>query len=190
MRFKLIIALVLTVLLASGQSVASRPESSVRFKLPSGSTVTLHQDLEIEAGRSRIYIQQGETANKIRHTYEPYCYFQMRRPRSEMKNPARILADTFNITRQRRENEMSAGREYLLADASKDLRVPRRLLLAGGLIDQPVNMNYSLRLESASQPQVHKLVCGIYAEPFYNDGVSVADMRIILEGFVSINLGG
>ena len=51
-------------------------------------------------------------------------------------------------------------------------------------------MNYSLRLESASQPQAHKLVCGIYAEPFYNNGVSVADMRIILEGFVTINLGG
>ncbi len=191
MHFRLIFVLMFAAALTSTQSTASRwTETSVRFKLPAGSTVTIHQDLEIEAGRARIYIQRGKTANKIRHTYEPYCYFQMRRPRAEMKNPTRILADTFSITRQRRQNEMSADRKQLLADASGGVRSPRRLLLAGGLVDEPLHINYSLRLESVSQPQVHALVCGVYTEPQNSDGVSVADMRVILEGFASINLGG
>tara|TARA_Y100001960_G_C14479493_1_gene731069 strand:+ start:440 stop:862 length:423 start_codon:yes stop_codon:yes gene_type:complete len=86
-------------------------------KIPVNSTVTVHQLLSVTAGKSRVYFQHGKLLSRIEHTYDPYCYFSMKRPRAEMKSPTNILPATFTVTKQFRRKEQTARLGTMIASS-------------------------------------------------------------------------
>jgi hypothetical protein len=155
------------------------------FKIPPGTLITLTKPLSVSAGKSRVFIQDGKAIDRVKQTYAPYCYFAMRRPRSEMGTPTVISPDTFTVTKQYRRNEMSAKREFNLAMNSTS---PPAFLYLASRDGGPLNLNYSLKITSTSQPKVSALVCGIYSDPQDRGGLSVAEIQSVLEGFASFEM--
>ena len=155
-------------------------------KIPVGSIVVIHRPLSVVAGKSRVYFQHGKMLNRIEHTYDPYCYFSMKRPRAEMKSPASISPATFTVTKQYRRKEQTAQRRTLLASSvSVGIGVGSNWWLAwneGG----PQNLNHYLRLEPSDQPQVTALVCGVFAEPQERTSPSIEEMAEALGNFAMI----
>ena len=86
-------------------------------KIPVNSTVTVHQPLSVIAGKSHVYFQHGKMLSRIEHTYDPYCYFSMKRPRAEMKSPTSILPATFTVIKQFRRKEQTARLGTMLASS-------------------------------------------------------------------------
>ena len=158
----------------------------VAAKIPVGSSVVVHRPLSVVAGNSRVYFQHGKMLNRIEHTYDPYCYFSMKRPRAEMQSPASISPATFTVKKQYRRKEQTAKRGTLLASSvSVGIGVGSNWWLAlneGG----PQNLNHYLRLEPSDQPQVSTLVCGVYADPQERTTPSSEEMAGALGEFATI----
>ena len=155
-------------------------------KIPVNSTVTVHKSLSVIAGKSHVYFQHGKMLSRIEHTYDPYCYFSMKRPRAEMKSATRILPATFTVKKQFRRKEQTAQRGTLLASSiSVGIGVGSNRWLAlneGG----PQNLNHYLRLEPSDQPQVSALVCGVYADPQERTSPSIEEMAEAMGAFATI----
>jgi len=157
-------------------------------KIPVNSTVTVHQPLSVISGKSHVYFQHGKMLSRIEHTYDPYCYFSMKRPRAEMKSPTSILPATFTVEKQFRRKEQTAHRGTMLA-SSVTIGVGSHWWLAlneGG----PQNLNHYLRLAPSDQPQVTALVCGVYADAQERTTPSLAEMAEALGKFVTIQTAG
>mgnify|MGYP000880285239 CR=1 FL=1 len=157
-------------------------------KIPVNSTVTVHQSLSVIAGKSHVYFQHGKMLSRIEHTYDPYCYFSMKRPRAEMKSPTSILPAKFTVIKQFRRKEQTARLGTMLA-SSASIGVGSQWWLAlneGG----PQNLNHHLRLAPSDQPQVTALVCGVYAEAIERSTPSFEEMVEALGAFVTIQKAG
>ena len=153
-------------------------------KIPVNSTVTVNQPLSVIAGKSHVFFQHGKMLSRIQHTYDPYCYFSMKRPRAEMKSPTSILPATFTVIKQFRRKEQTAHLGTLLA-SSASIGVGSQWWFAlneGG----PQNLNHHLRLAPSDQPQVTALVCGVYADPQERATPSFTEMVEALGAFVTI----
>jgi hypothetical protein len=155
-------------------------------KIPTGTLITLSKPLSVSAGKSRVFIQDGKTMDRVKQTYAPYCYFAMRRPRSEMSSPAMISPDTFTVTKQYRRKDQSAQREFNLAMNSA---APSHFLRLASREGGPLNLNYYLKITSTTQPKVSTLVCGVYSDPQERGGLSVSEIQSVLEGFASFPMG-
>ena len=157
-------------------------------KIPVNSTVTVNQPLSVIAGKSHVYFQHGKMLNRIAHTYDPYCYFSMNRPRAEMKSPTSILPATFTVTKQFRRKDQALRRGTMFA-SSVSIGIGSQWWLAsreGG----PQNLNHHLRLAPSDQPQVTALVCGVYAEAIERSTPSFEEMVEALGAFVTIQKAG
>ena len=157
-------------------------------KIPVNSTVTVNQPLSVIAGKSHVFFQHGKMLSRIEHTYDPYCYFSMKRPRAEMKSPTSILPATFTVIKQFRRKEQTARLGTLLA-SSASIGVGSQWWFAlneGG----PQNLNHHLRLAPSDQPQVTALVCGVYADPQERATPSFTEMVEALGAFVTIQKAG
>ena len=158
----------------------------VPAKIPAGSSVVVYRPLSVVAGKSRVYFQHGKMLIRIEHTYDPYCYFSMKRPRAKMKSPASILPETFKVKKQFRRKEQTAQRGTLLASSvSMGIETGFNSWLAlneGG----PQNLNHYLRLEPSDQPQASALVCGVYADPQERASPSIEEMAEALGAFATI----
>lgn len=157
-------------------------------KIPVNSTVTVHQTLSVIAGKSHVYFQHGKMLSRIEHTYDPYCYFSMKRPRAEMKSPTSILPTTFTVIKQFRRKDQALRRGTMFA-SSVGIGIGSQWWLAsreGG----PQNLNHHLRLASSDQPQVTALVCGVYAEAIERSTPSFEEMVEALGAFVTIQKAG
>lgn len=157
-------------------------------KIPVNSTVTVHQTLSVIAGKSHVYFQHGKMLSRIEHTYDPYCYFSMKRPRAEMKSPTSILPTTFTVIKQFRRKDQALRRGTMFA-SSVGIGIGSQWWLAsreGG----PQNLNHHLRLAPSDQPQVTALVCGVYAEAIERSTPSFEEMVEALGAFVTIQKAG
>ena len=162
--------------------------SGAPAKIPVNSTVTVHQSLSVIAGKSHVYFQHGKMLSRIEHTYDPYCYFSMKRPRAEMKSPTSILPTTFTVIKQFRRKDQALRRGTMFA-SSVGIGIGSQWWLAsreGG----PQNLNHHLRLAPSDQPQVTALVCGVYAEAIERSTPSFEEMVEALGAFVTIQKAG
>jgi hypothetical protein len=126
--------------------------------------------------------------SRIEHTYDPYCYFSMKRPRAEMKSPTSILPTTFTVIKQFRRKDQALRRGTMFA-SSVGIGIGSQWWLAsreGG----PQNLNHHLRLAPSDQPQVTALVCGVYAEAIERSTPSFEEMVEALGAFVTIQKAG
>ena len=137
-----------------------------KVEVPKGSSVQINQPLTIKSGNSKVYMQRGQSLSRIEHTYEPYCYFATKRPKSEMKTTATLRPAIFTVTKEYRLRDQTASLPYLSAGLTNiGTDTGSSFWLAGADAGGPLNLNYYMKLSNDSQSPVTALVCGIYAQP-------------------------
>ena len=86
---------VAVLLLSSCQSMQSDDPSSLSFKIPKGSTLTLNKDLDIPDGKTHALLQAGKlTTGKDRDDYKLNCRFDVK-----TFGPRTIKPEVFKIRR-------------------------------------------------------------------------------------------
>ena len=89
------IPIVVVLLLSSCQSMHTADPSSLSFKVPDGSTLSLNKDLEVPDGNTHALLQAGHlTTEKNRHEYNINCRFDV-----ETFGPRTIKPEVFKIQR-------------------------------------------------------------------------------------------
>ncbi|MHC8605285.1 hypothetical protein ACYVVD_09075 [Arenicellales bacterium IMCC58067] len=137
-----------------------------KVEVPKGSSVQINQPLTIKSGNSKVYMQRGQAMSRIEHTYEPYCYFATKRPKSEMETTATLRPAIFTVTKEYRLRDQTASLPYLSAGLTNNgIDTGSSFWLAGANAGGPLNLNYYMKLSNTSQSPVTALVCGIYAQP-------------------------
>ncbi len=157
-------------------------------QVPVGSTITINETLSIAPNKAKVFMQRGVVADRVTHTYEPYCYVAVKRPRSEMGSAGTIQPESFKVQKEYRRMEQMAQLPRLLASSiSIGISVGGGTWLArneGG----PQNLNYYMSLSSEAQPTVMHLVCGVFAEPRERGIPSVDEIRKAVGSLVTIDL--
>ena len=92
---KLIYIPVVMLALSSCQSMHSKDPSSLSFKIPEGSTLTLNKDLMIPDEKTHAMLQGGKVITvRERNDYQINCRFDVKK-----YGPRTIKPETFRITR-------------------------------------------------------------------------------------------
>ena len=74
------IPLILLLLLSSCQSMQSDDPSSLSFKIPDGSTLSLNNDMDIADGKTHALLQAGKvTSERDRDDYKLNCRFDVKK---------------------------------------------------------------------------------------------------------------
>jgi hypothetical protein len=182
---KIVITVAFTLLLAACQMAAVRDENSPHSRLALGSTITLHQTLNVPAGHSRVFLQFGEVVAKIKlDQYQPHCDFEVR---SVSKGEETIRPDTFTVTKVMEDEEEVVGRQSPQHYASLD----SDLSLGGGEMLPMVSRFVRHTLYSVSQPQVMRLTChGGFDDPWEVKTPSVSEIRRVLGAIATVTLQG
>jgi hypothetical protein len=157
-------------------------------QVPVGSTITINETLSIAPNKAKVFMQRGVVADRVTHTYEPYCYVAVKRPRSEMGSAGTIQPESFKVQKEYRRMEQMASLPVKYASSiSIGISVGGGTWLArneGG----PQNLNYYMSLSSEAQPTVTHLVCGVFAEPRERGIPSVDEIRKAVGSLVTIDL--
>lgn len=96
------LAITLTILTLAGCNTAqTRDVNSPYYKIPIGSEIILHKDLDIPEGRAHINLQDGVATTRVGN-YNVSCTFSVRN-----LGPSTIKAGTFTI------RETSPGQEWV-----------------------------------------------------------------------------
>lgn len=142
---------------------------------PVGSQIQLHQQLNVEPGYSRAFIQAGEITIpgnlKIR---DPYCQFYRLEPPEALLTRRVIKADQFQVIRAYQSTDIAIWKPQKLAQLSPSM---------GFIIDDsPSSMTLStvMKLESARQPEVIELKCAIFTDPFSENFLSIKEIQSTL----------
>jgi len=89
------IPLILLLLLSSCQSMQSDDPSSLSFKIPDGSTLSLNNDMDIADGKTHALLQAGKvTSERDRDDYKLNCRFDVKK-----FGPRTIKPEVFKIQR-------------------------------------------------------------------------------------------
>lgn len=179
-RFFLLLFIVVPI---GGCQSYSQPSPDSWLSRPAiGSTIVLHENLEVPLGLSRVYMQLGEVrSRKDVNEYKPYCYFYLRRPREELDNPMVITADEFTIQNvyRRRVAVRITQRQFAF--------VVTGMFDAGN--SQHTMATYS-EIYSPNQPQITRLVCAVWDDPFEYNHVSLAQTKTSLGNIATITPTG
>ena len=128
-----------------------------RFTHLEGASLVLNQNLEIGAGRARVFVQDGDVTFGF-DSYEPHCAFEIK---SVQHDGVTINADTFSIARVQGSLQQVVSGEPVQT-ASLQLAG----LNGGGDGPSSLYLGYHFWLSSVGQPEVRRMSCyGIYAEP-------------------------
>jgi hypothetical protein len=152
-----------TLLLVACQSLPGYQRQTGPTPEPAIDRVTLHQALQIRADYASVYIQDGAVrATNTADEYRPHCILELR----TVAPVARTIApDTFTVTGLHRDRFMVDTRGLQLA-----------ALAMGGDFSQVVSIT-TLGLHSDRQPEVIRLHCRQFDEPYWARHVSRKDMQ-------------
>jgi len=159
-------------------------EASPYYVVPTGSRLTLNQEITIPAGEVSVFIQDSRVLPFADvKKYYPHCKFEL----YTLRDNARAVApDEFIVTKVVQEEADSAdagtwttARISLVRHANMD---------SGG----PSIRAYvtRMRLQSAKQPDVFRVSCAQWAIPPDGQHVTIAEMRRALGDVMSIRLAG
>jgi hypothetical protein len=166
-----------------GSSLMVRDTAGVNtFTQLEGASLVLNQELNLRAGKARIFVQNGEVSGGF-DSYQPHCAFEIDSVRHE---GATIEAGTFTITRVQGSVQpvVSAAPVRLAA-------MPMVSGIAGGGGSQSYYEGFHLWLSSADQPQVRRVSCfGVYAQPYELYPPTVAEIRHALGSVAEIRQYG
>lgn len=162
-------------------------EDNYRFRPPVGTVVELHTNLQVPAGRSQAYIQQGKTIlskSKV-ESYLPWCEFRISRSAEDMQSNFVIDKATFVVAASHRAIDYSAierlmqpmllaGRERILWPAHPEASME--------------NMATYMRLKPTQQPQVAAVVCMIFSDALSVNHLTLREIRSTLGDIATIQL--
>jgi len=183
------VACVLGAALLAGacqQSATVRESYGQGFVQLSGSYLVLKRPLKVQAGRARVFIQDGGATDAPGRVlsggfdqYRPHCAFEIQ---SVKHAGFTIEPDTFQIT----QVQGSLQRVVM----AEPLRLAALGFMAGGL-DSPgssaYHEGYHFWLASERQPQVRRMSCyGVYAEPYDLAPPTLQEIRRVLSGIAEI----
>ena len=120
------------------------------------------------AGRSgtRIYLQYGYQMRFAEVSkLDPYCQFYVYRSSEELRKPLTIAADTFVVHRVYRQRESVSTGTIHLAATGRTNRGPSER-----------TMSTIMELLSEKQPEVTRLVCSRWADPYPMNHVSIDEI--------------
>lgn len=168
--------LVLLVLLTACQALPALRSDPAYFVIRPGAKLVLNQDLTIPAGRVSVYVQGGQLVPYAElNGYHPHCKFELRAIKDA---PQTVTADTFLIERVRRDVVHSVGIEgaQRVSTVNHD----------GG----PTFVVYAtmLDLRAPAQPNVMRLTCGQWDDPYRATHLTVDEMRRALGGIFTLAL--
>lgn len=173
-------AVALAVLFLSGCAgllSAPEPESTSYVTPKPGSRVEVQQTLRVSGG-ARVSLQYGrlKSWNDV-YKLEPYCQFHVLRARDQMHEPLQIEPDAFIVERVYRRKDMVGleGVRYASTGVEDFNHSPSQRTMA----------TY-MELSSGAQPDVHRLVCARWADPYEYNHVSIRDMRESLGDLVRL----
>jgi len=145
--------------------------------------ISLNERVENKRG-ARIHIQYGEVVSSKYRVYEnePYCYFQIHRPGSELRSPVDIQPATFQIRHVR-------NRSYQVQLVPENSRESFAGLPNGGPggSAQQLTLATEFHLKDPAQPHVTKLTCAVYSDPRDRGHVTIEEMHKTLGSLVEIN---
>jgi hypothetical protein len=149
---KSIIAILMLMLVTACVQQSIRDRNSAFFQVPVGSTLVLHDTLEIKPGHTRLFVQRGVvTKHSDLDQYWPSCSFEVR---DLKETPQQIQPDSFSVVRvQQGETEIVS----LVPIQVAALNLSRLAIWDGG--NPLVSRFYHLWLTSAQQPNVMRITC-------------------------------
>lgn len=161
----------------SGLIPAPDPEAASYATPKPGSRVEVQETLRVGGG-ARVSLQYGKLKSwRDVYKLEPYCQFHVLRPSERLHEPLQIEPGTFIVERVYRRKDMAAleGVRSAAADAEDFNNSPSQRTMAT-----------HLELSSAAQPDVQRLVCARWADPFAHNHVSIRDIRESLGDLVRL----
>ncbi len=168
---------VLSVAVLCSCATTAVDEGSPYYRLPVGTNVVLQQELAVQAGHTRVFLQQGKVVAKNRlDIYRPHCDFEQH---AVSDGTAVIKADRFRVT------AVSSG-EDLVVQSDPLIHAGWNLV---GEFDGVTLVNRYVQhtLSSPGQPQVMRLTChGGFAFPGQALTPSLTEMRAALGEVVAI----
>jgi len=161
-----------------GGGTVREDSRSHQFLNLQGGQLTLHQRLWVEAGRARVFVQDGQVSKSI-NDYAPQCNFEVD---SVAHQGMAIEADVFLIERvQAVMEEVVQLRPLQLAS----------LKLVGMDGEEGVSAyfeGYHFWLSSPKQPHVRRLTCyGAFAEPGDLQPPTLQEIRTVLGDIAHIS---
>lgn len=187
------IAIIVLVLLSASCQLPVREPVTIKDLLPVGSILHLSQDLEVQAKRDYVYIQDGKTVyfnivNTV-NIYNPHCLFQLRNTSPEVR---KIVADDFVVNRVNEYEDYSVqsghirpvaavgpGKSWLSkAAGSQDQGPGPGIIMYATLID----------IHSDKQPDVERLICGHWDDFGIVEPLTFAQMKTALGDLVIVEI--
>lgn len=156
--------------LAGCSSHDVKDEDSVYYAVPVGSTLVLHQQVNIRGDQVAVYVQNGELMQYDEvNFYLPNCKFQIY---TMSEQPRTVQADTFEIIKVEDDIESSSLPE------STDLAVLDKAL-AYGMLDRSYMFNYAtlMYLNSAKQKDVYRMTCQHWEDVMDDRHLTIRQMR-------------
>ena len=180
MRISAILLVSGLFLLAGCQSIGARDSNSPPWYVTPqvGSYIELHEELTAPQGK-RIFIQYGETRPKREiNELEPYCQFYVDRRGVEMREPLVIAKDRFVIERVFRKTDITGlvRAHYASSVGGMDI---------GDSASQQTMSTY-MEIFSDRQPQVTRLICSRWADPYIHNHVRLNEIHESLGGLAAL----
>ena len=166
---------------------ATRNPASSYYIVPVGTTVTLHERLDIGPRRARVFLQDGTVVSSIGlgsgfSEYAPHCHFSV----NEVLEVAQVIEpDTFTVTRVRMLDFQQ------VVDGLPEGRTLVAMLGGGFGDDGPDDVFHARQydLDSPRQSQVRALTCaGALDDPVDAVPPSLVDIRQALGAFASLSV--
>jgi hypothetical protein len=160
------------LVLISCQPAVAGDETSPYYKVPVGSTLTLHQPLTIQPNHASVHMQDGilMPASRI-DNYYPSCEFEVN---TLAKEHTLIRPDTFTITKVVQEHDFTTDDSVISTFNS------------GG--DSAVDYMTVLYLKSSRQPDVLRMTCTHWDEPIDAEYLSINEMRKAMGKIFTLNI--
>lgn len=158
MHQRLLVLLAPLALSLGCQTVKVGDIDSPFFAPPKGSTVILHENLEIAPQTARVFLQRGQIYRYGGiNRYYPWCYFQINTVEDATQE---LGADTFDVYRVvSRTEEVVENQPIRFAGLSS--KTAGGIMLAyGGGGPPTVTQTVQLWLRSEKQADIRKMVCG------------------------------
>lgn len=166
-------------------------ESSPYYRVPVGSQLTLHREIEIPPDQVGVFIQDGKLlpSSAGMRNYYPHCKFEINTRRDVTRT---VAPDQFEITRTvQEENTHAVGLDTLqFARVSISVGVGIGMRV-GDITDNGVSITtYATRmyLRSTAQPEARVLSCGQWGYPPDLEHVTIQEIRRALGDIFTLTL--
>jgi hypothetical protein len=160
--------LLISILSGCAAMAPADPEASYYATPRAGSRVEVREALNASPG-TRVSLQHGRLLPaRDLVTWQPYCQFHVLRAREQLHEPLVIEPDTFIVTRAYRQKDvvgLESVQYAFLEEGSTDNSPSQRM------------MSTYLELSSDLQPDVFRLVCQVWDDPYFYNHLSIRDIE-------------